>query len=284
MPNSATSNSATATPHCRTMPRARFPSGCRSCTSDYIACSSQKDRGSLYALDLRDVEIMIAQEQAGQAETLLDRAEDPDVRLRIAQQALSQLDAARGDGATGIDELPGRLQRLIEHWKLRLSKARRELDRRVTDQRTRKQRHMLYAASAVVLLVLAIPMRTSHCAAAGQRQGPGPELTAAAAALPDELRREAEQVLWIAAAVTTRAGQDPTGWLDDLEAAQQALLTAMRDSPARDAAAIVSARAWHEALQVAQGLAPWQQDEGRLLAAAQAATARLHVLGMQERN
>ena len=247
----------------------------------FLELHAQKDRGSLYARDLRDVEVMIAQEHAGQAEALLDRTEDPEERLRIAQHALAQLDSARNETMSEADALPGRLQRLVEHWQLRLSAARRELDRCRAEIRAQNRRKLFYGASTFAVLTLASYVMIPWPSAAASDNHPQVKrLHDQADLLPTGLQMEAEQILFLVAATRTSTALDPMDWLYQFEEAQTALLKAMQNSPEASAAAQLSAGAWQVALQTLRGLPAWSTEPEKLEAAAHAARLRLLAAGM----
>lgn len=121
------------------------------------------ERGTLYGRDLRDIEVQIALEQAGQAETELDRTEDPAARLRIARSVLDQLTTSVDVGEPG-GEPPGRLLRLIDHWRLTAANAQREVERIAREEllgrrRQRRRRWALVTVGAFMLLTTGLLLR-----------------------------------------------------------------------------------------------------------------------------
>ena len=250
----------------------------------FLELHAQKDRGSLYARDLRDVEILIAQEHAGQAEAMLDRAEDPEERLRIAQHALAQLESACDNSLSDVDALPGRLQRLLEHWRLRASSAKRELDRQKADHHAQKRRRFFYAAGAAAMLVLGIYAVIPWTgAAAGGNSEAITRLHTKAAELPQALQPGAQQLVFLASTATTSARQDPRAWLQELELAQRNLLESLDDSPQADQARALIADTWHQALLSARSLREWSNNSTELEALVASMTERAHAAGMPRR-
>lgn len=110
------------------------------------------DRSALYGRDLREVETLIALEQAGQAETELDGAHDPFERLQIARSTVDRLGASFTATDLG-NELPGRMQRLLEHWRTVAVQCQREVDRLLGERQARQRlRRRLVAVAALTVL------------------------------------------------------------------------------------------------------------------------------------
>lgn len=208
------------------------------------------DRGSLYGRDLREVETQIALEQAGLAETELDGTEEPGARLRLARATLERLGASSTVTDLG-NELPGRLLRLIEHWRTVATMCQRDVERvhQETAGRQRQRRRLVggglgAAAISVVAFLIGSNLWSTSTAAAGHQDTaaqvaasvpPEPEralaeLAAAASALPDRAQPTARVVLGIVEATKTPA-LHVLAWGDTFAAA---MLAASRgDEPAQ---------------------------------------------------
>jgi hypothetical protein len=109
------------------------------------------ERANMYRRDLRDVETMMALERAAAAEQQLHTTSDPDARLALADTTLQQL----GDSATNRDDgasIPGRLQRLLDHWRALATECRTAVEQRraAAAQKARHRRRVV----AIALLAL----------------------------------------------------------------------------------------------------------------------------------
>ncbi len=118
----------------------------------FLGMHVHSERGELYRMDLRQVETLIAVEQASDAELRLAGLTDPQERLQLARSTLDLL---------GVDETtaagagqPGRLLRLQQQWRATASQCQRAVDevRAATLQRRRERRRMV---AVMVLLLLA---------------------------------------------------------------------------------------------------------------------------------
>jgi hypothetical protein len=121
----------------------------------FLAMHVAADRSALYGRDLREVETQLALEAAGEAEMQLDATEDPTERSNIVRATLAQLDEhAQSDQSV---EAPGRLQRLLDHWRKLLVAAQRDVDRRRAEtlaaERQRRRRRLYAFAGGLALLV-----------------------------------------------------------------------------------------------------------------------------------
>jgi hypothetical protein len=132
----------------------------RECLS-FLAAHSQKERSLLYARDLRDADLRIAEEQAHQHEAEADRADSPERALQIAERAMRDLEAAR-DAFSDAAEIPGRLRRLLEHWQLRHATFVRLRDEQAARQRRSAiRRRAVVALGAAAIAVVAILIGSS---------------------------------------------------------------------------------------------------------------------------
>lgn len=118
----------------------------------FLVVHSQRERGALYARDARDVELRLAQESAQQAELELDQTTDPELAVRIAERAVRELEEA-GKGFANESDLPGRLSRLLEHWRRRHKALQRDLDERLHAESRRRWRHRAATALAAGFLL-----------------------------------------------------------------------------------------------------------------------------------
>lgn len=211
----------------------------------FLAMNLPAERGTLYSRDLREVETLIALEQAGLAENELDSTEEPLARLRLARTTLEQLGASFTVTDLG-NELPGRMQRLLEHWRTVATQCQREVDRlhEAKEARHRQRRRLLaMAIGAAVVCITAIgfaarPWLWSEATAAARApEQPAIEqmlaapdnalgaLANLAAGLEPGLQGKATRAL--AAVQATRAASfSPTAW-------QAEFAAALLDVPAR---------------------------------------------------
>ncbi|MFM1871105.1 MAG: hypothetical protein RL398_527, partial [Planctomycetota bacterium] len=120
-----------------------------------------EDRASLYARDLRDVEIQLALERADLAESQYDHTIDPEARLQLARRTVQQIeDSLRGTPAP--ETPPGRLVRAAEHWRRVVADCDSAIaQRRENAQRQRaRRRHTAWgfalAGAALVALAMAL--------------------------------------------------------------------------------------------------------------------------------
>lgn len=128
----------------------------------FLCMHAPSERANMYRRDLRDVETMVALERAATAEQQLHTTTDPEARLRLADATLQQL----GDSATQRDDgaaIPGRLQRLLDHWRALATECRGAVEqlRAIAEQKARHRRRMLAFALLAVFatgtaLVLAL--------------------------------------------------------------------------------------------------------------------------------
>jgi hypothetical protein len=118
----------------------------------FVAMHVPADRADLYRRDLRDIETQMALERAGLAEHELDRTTAPEARLRLVQHTLDQLTAV----ARPIDggEVPGRLTRLLDHWRTLAVQCQQQVERAHAEQqlRARHRSRMLLVAAVAVLI------------------------------------------------------------------------------------------------------------------------------------
>lgn len=127
----------------------------------FLAMNVPEDRGALYRRDLRDVDVQLALERAGEAEAQLARVEAADDRARRARAAVEEL--AEAIAALSADgEAPGRLTRALEHWRGVAAQCQRAVEDERARQAQRRSRRLLVvaivavaAATAAALLVFA---------------------------------------------------------------------------------------------------------------------------------
>lgn len=117
----------------------------------FLVMHVSSDRASLYRRDLRAVETQIAIEVATAAEQRFDAATDAASRSSIARRTLEQLAASAAQQGT---EPPGRLVRLVEHWRTvvlqcDLAESERQADRA---RRQRQRRRMLTLACVAAVI------------------------------------------------------------------------------------------------------------------------------------
>jgi hypothetical protein len=122
----------------------------------FLAMHVPSERGALYQRDLREVETQIALERAGLAEHQLDGTVDPQARLQLVRSTLDQLTASAAPNERG-QEAPGRLLRLVEHWRTLADQCQRAVDQRHAEQalRARHRRRVLVALLVAVLATTA---------------------------------------------------------------------------------------------------------------------------------
>lgn len=169
------------------------------------------ERSVLYGRDLRDVETQIALEQAAGAEHELDSTIDPAERLRVAQQVVDQLMAS----VSRTKEPPGRVLRLLDHWRTVSSQCQKALDQvRLARHTARRQRRRLWSvaagaalASAGVIILAVWPWLAGAPANASSldRRAIDDELLARIDTLPLPLRSPATQLLATASEPATPA-------------------------------------------------------------------------------
>jgi hypothetical protein len=134
------------------------------------------DRALLYREDLHGVEIQIALERAALAEHELDGTVEPTARLQLARATLDQLSASM-QSSDGDRELPGRLVRLLDHWRTLTTQCQHQVDQLTTAHRRHRRRLLALAVVAVVVttgaLVFAIrPWLRGETALAGEKTPP----------------------------------------------------------------------------------------------------------------
>ncbi len=111
------------------------------------------ERTVLYHRDLRDIETQIAMERAGLAEHQLDGTVDPHARLQLARTTVEQLSASLTQSEQGLDP-PGRVVRVVEHWRTVMEHCQRAVDQVHAEQRTRaRQRRRVLAITIAAIVV-----------------------------------------------------------------------------------------------------------------------------------
>jgi hypothetical protein len=117
----------------------------------FLVMHVSSDRASLYRRDLRAVETQIAIEVATAAEQRFDAATDGASRSSIARRTLEQLAASAAQHGT---EPPGRLVRLVEHWRtVVLQCDLAESERQAERARRQRQRRRMLALACVAAVI-----------------------------------------------------------------------------------------------------------------------------------
>lgn len=198
----------------------------RECLS-FLAANSQKERSLLYARDLRDADLRIAEEQAHQHEAEADRADSPERALQIAERALRDLEAAR-DAFSDAAEVPGRLRRLLEHWQLRHAAfARARDEQQARQRRSSMRRRIVVAISTAAIAVVAILIGSSTSTDAHAATSLATLATQEPETLRDAARDLAQAILEIE--------QGPGDAIECLQQAEAAIARALSLSPKLDA-------------------------------------------------
>lgn len=119
----------------------------------FLVLRVPSERALLYRQDLYGVEIQLALERAGAAEHDLDGTVDSDARLALANRTVEQLSASMS-AAEAEGELPGRLVRLLDHWRTLAVHCRREVEQRQAERSSlqRHRRRMLLVSMVAVLV------------------------------------------------------------------------------------------------------------------------------------
>lgn len=119
----------------------------------FLAVNLPSERATLYTRDLHEVDLQITLEQSGLAQTDFDATEALGERLRIARQTLERLEASAGSSDPAA-ETPGRLLRLLEHWRTAVQHCQRDEERQKAEvERQRRSRSRMVLASAFLLVV-----------------------------------------------------------------------------------------------------------------------------------
>lgn len=238
----------------------------------FLAEHLPAERAQLYASDLREVELHIALEQAGIAEAEFDATEDSDQRLRLAQQTLARLEASAST-AEFAGEPPGRLLRIVEHWRTLVDKCRRDHERQSSEQRLhRRGRRRTIAALAMSLLIsltaigwAAGPWLWSNVFA-GSRQLSLAELEERARSLPLRARAAAGELLAaVRRATSAGADFDAVAWHRDFAAALTVFAAEIDGAEDADAPALraFGSGCWETAVAAARAADPGAHDELR---------------------
>jgi hypothetical protein len=112
------------------------------------------ERSVLYRRDLRDVDTQIALERAGLAEHQLDATVDPEERLRLVRATLEQLSTSLQQQSEPGFEPPGRVVRLLEHWRTTASHCQRAVEQLHAGRALRARQRRRVLVLAVVALVV----------------------------------------------------------------------------------------------------------------------------------
>lgn len=116
----------------------------------FLAMHVPAERAVLYHRDLQETETQLALERAAQAEHELDGTVDPAARLQVARTTLEQLAGSTDDpNATP----PGRLLRVLEHWRTLATQCQRAVDQQQAEQALRR-RHRRRVVAVLVAAVL----------------------------------------------------------------------------------------------------------------------------------
>ncbi|MBL8727293.1 MAG: hypothetical protein JNM25_02605 [Planctomycetes bacterium] len=240
------------------------------------------DRAMLYTKDLRDVETQITLEHAAMAEQQLDGTSELPARARIIRATIDEVAAAVA--ASGHEtEAPGRLLRLLEHWR-KLAAQCQQAGERVLQERAaavRRRRRRWTVATGAMLLAIGLPLLVQSWwnpnAAAAARGGFAAALVGRAAELPTTLRPAADLLRTTALEPAAAGSFDLAAWqdrwrrnllsfcdvaaLDGAQVPAQSYAIACWDAACRaldahlDAAGAVQFERWTDAL--ARELAPY---------------------------
>ena len=146
------------------------------------------EKGSHYALDLREVIVDLVQEKADQGERRIDRATDPAVRLKIAQATLRDLrettssSAMAGKRFEGIGippEAGSGIQRLLDHWQFREHEIHDQVSREgqaVVDEKKRRRRTTVMRLGAGVVVLVSV-LTTWRVVEAWGKEAPNVQFT-----------------------------------------------------------------------------------------------------------
>ncbi|MCR9246418.1 MAG: phosphotransferase [bacterium] len=116
---------------------------------EFLVANLPEERARLYGTDLRDVELHIALEQAAVAEAEFDAATGAvEHQQEIAQRAVTELEDSL-DTAGFTAEPPGRLVRMLEHWRAVVAAGERDAASRREEaaRRARGRRRMAIAVT-----------------------------------------------------------------------------------------------------------------------------------------
>lgn len=119
----------------------------------FLAMNVSEDRGALYRRDLRDIDVQLALERAGDAEAQLARVDGAVDRARRARAAVEEL-AAAITALAADGEPPGRLTRALEQWRGVASRCQHAVDAERA-QVTQRRRWRLLSAAIVALATVA---------------------------------------------------------------------------------------------------------------------------------
>jgi hypothetical protein len=119
----------------------------------FLSMHVPAERAALYGRDLREVDTQIVLERAGLAEHQLDGTVDPAARLALARETCARLDEFVGNGGHGEDR-PGRVVRVLEHWRTVAEHCRRAVDelQAAAAQRARQRRRLVALAIAAFVV------------------------------------------------------------------------------------------------------------------------------------
>lgn len=238
----------------------------------FLVVHTQKDRSALYARDLRDVELRLAQEQSQQAEAELDQTIDVGASTRIAERALRDLEEfSKGWGQSG--ELPGRLSRLLDHWRRRHAGLVRDFDLRARESSRRKNRYRFASVALVALALFVVALlQWPETNAALASSHP---LAIPARAVPKDARAAAERLLRELQAIERTEDLDGRARLARSEGA---VAHCLASAPA---AAAFAKLAWDHALASAR-LQTEADAMPALLDDEASATERLRAIGLPQ--
>ncbi|MCA8974400.1 MAG: phosphotransferase [Planctomycetes bacterium] len=251
----------------------------------FLALNLPAERAALYTRDLREVELQMTLEQAGVAETEFDATEEPGERLRLARQTLDRLETAAKASEYG-DAPPGRLLRVLEHWRTVAEQCQRDEERRQAERarKERNRRRVLIAALATALTVVvagwaASPWLLGSPAIAATRASTLTELSNRARMLPAASQAATEELLaTVREAVAAAPGFEATSWHDRFA---EALIAVAQLARGDDAAALRSFAedSWRTALSHVEATAA-AGDLAELRAATQRLAARTAPFGI----
>lgn len=118
----------------------------------FLSMHVPAERAALYVRDLREVDTQIVLERAGLAEHQLDGTVDPAARLALARDTCAQLDEFAA--ASGHEDLPGRVVRVLEHWRTVAGHCQRAIEEQqaAAAQRVRQRRRLVALAIAAFVV------------------------------------------------------------------------------------------------------------------------------------